>query len=164
MSAGDLVNATAIGNGAFVNASNKIRLGNEAVTVIEGQVAYTYTSDRNQKENFKTMDGDEVLRKIRDLTISSWNYKGQDPQQLRHYGPVAQDFFSAFGHDGIGICGDSTTINSGDMAGIMMIAVQTLEKRTAEIEKMKTENAELKATMTSLQAQIVALREKLSEK
>jgi Chaperone of endosialidase len=39
-----LTNSTAIGNGSRINASNKIRLGNTAVTVIEGQVAYT-TSD-----------------------------------------------------------------------------------------------------------------------
>jgi len=38
VSAGNLTNATAIGFAATVNASNKIRLGNTFVTVIEGQV------------------------------------------------------------------------------------------------------------------------------
>ena len=32
----NLFNATAIGYGAIVNASNKIRLGNSFVTVVEG--------------------------------------------------------------------------------------------------------------------------------
>ena len=45
---------------------------------------------------------------------------------------MAQDFFAAFGRDGVGTIGTPTTINSGDMAGILMIAVQGLEKRTAE--------------------------------
>ena len=49
---GNLNNATAIGFGATVNVSNKIRLGNNAVTVIEGTVAFTAVSTKTQKENF----------------------------------------------------------------------------------------------------------------
>ncbi len=48
-----LTNSTALGNGASVNASNKIRFGNTAVTVIEGQVAYT-VSDGRFKSNLKS--------------------------------------------------------------------------------------------------------------
>ena len=155
VSAGDLTNATAIGNGAVVNASNNIRLGNTAVTVIEGQVAYTFTSDRTQKENFRPVDGDEVLRKIRGLSLMSWNLIGQDPQQFRHYGPVAQEFFAAFGHDGLGTSGAPTTINSGDMAGILMIAVQTL---TRENELMKAENANLRTRLETLEQLVTGTR------
>src|SRR5262249_11709727 len=57
--AGNLFNATAIGNGAIVNASNKIRLGNVRVRVIEGQVAFTASSDKTQKENFQPVNGEE---------------------------------------------------------------------------------------------------------
>lgn len=131
---GAITNATAIGANAKVDASNKIRLGDANVTVIEGQVAYTFTSDENAKENFRPVDGDEVLRKLRKLNLASWNYKGHDPEQFRHYGPVAQEFFEAFGHDGIGTSGTPTTINSGDQAGILMIAVQALERRNQELE------------------------------
>src|SRR5262249_56424756 len=122
--AGDLTNATAIGAGAVVDASNKVRIGDSSVTVIEGQVAYTFSSDRNKKENFQTVDGEEVLRKIRRFDLTSWNYIGQDAKTLRHYGPMAQDFYNAFGHDAIGAVGTPTAINSGDMAGIMMIAIK----------------------------------------
>jgi hypothetical protein len=130
----DLFNATAIGYFATVNASNKIRLGNQYVTVIEGQVPYTFTSDKNQKENFQPVEGEDVLRKLGDVNITSWNYIGHDPQHFRHYGPVAQEFFAAFGHDGVGTVGTPTTINSGDVDGILMIAVQALEKRNAELK------------------------------
>ena len=115
VSMGNLTNATAIGSGAIVDASDKVRIGNSSVTVIEGQVAFTSVSDRNQKENFKPVDGEEVLEKIREISVQSWNYIGHDPKEFRHYGPVAQDFFAAFGHDDIGTVGTSTTINSGDM-------------------------------------------------
>jgi trimeric autotransporter adhesin len=147
-----LSNATAIGNGAIVDASNKIRLGDDNVTVICGKVAFTVCSDRNEKENFQAVDGNEVLRKIRGLSLTSWNYKGNDPQQFRHYGPVAQEFFAAFGRDGLGTCGDSVTINSGDMAGIMMIAIQTLEKRTAENAGLKARIERLERLIESGQA------------
>ena len=131
VSTGNLTNATAIGANATVNASNKIRLGDSSVTVIEGQVAYTFTSDKTKKENFKPVDGEEVLEKIRGFELTSCNFIGHDPKEFRHYGPMAQDFFAASGHDGVGQIGTETTINSGDMAGILIIAVQTLEKRTA---------------------------------
>ena len=54
-----------------VNANNKIRLGNNPVTVIEGQVAFTASSDKNQKENFRPGEGEEVLRKIRRFELTS---------------------------------------------------------------------------------------------
>jgi hypothetical protein len=56
---------------------------------------------------------------------------------------MAQDFFAAFGHDGVGQIGSETTINSGDMAGILMIAVQALEKRTAELRQKEAQIAVL---------------------
>ena len=150
---GNLENATAIGANAVVDASNKIRLGNGSVSVIEGQVAYTFTSDKTQKENFKPVDGEEVLKKIENLNLTSWNYIGHDPKQFRHYGPMAQDFFAAFGNDGVGTIGTPTTINSGDMAGILMIAVQALEKQNRE---MKTENGDLKARLERLEKLMLA--------
>ena len=99
VSAGNLFNATAMGHGAIVNASNKIRLGNVRVAVIEGQVAFTASSDKTKKENFKPVDGEEVLGKIRGFELTSWNFIGHDPKEFRHYGPMAQDFYAAFGHN-----------------------------------------------------------------
>ncbi len=146
-----LTNATAIGAGAIADASNKIRFGNTAVTVIEGQVPYTYTSDRNEKQNFRAVDADEVLTKLRGLSVTSWNYKGQDAKQFRHYGPMAQDFFAAFGRDAVGTIGTPITITSGDLDGILMIAAQALEKRTVEQEKQITD---LKARLEALERRV----------
>jgi hypothetical protein len=151
VSTGNLTNATAIGSGATVNASNKIRLGDAAVNVIEGQVAFTASSDKTQKENFQPVDGEEVLGKIRGFELSSWNFIGHDPKEFRHYGPMAQDFFAAFGHDGLGQIGSETTINSGDLAGILMIAVQALEKRTAELKQKEARVAVLESRLEALE-------------
>jgi len=161
VSAGNLNNATAIGFAATVNASNKIRLGNTAVTVIEGQVAFTASSDKTKKENFKPVDAEEVLEKIRGFELTSWNFIGHDPKGFRHYGPMAQDFFEAFGHDGVGKIGTETTINSGDMAGILMIAVQALEKRTAELKQKEKQIALLESKLDQKDAQIAGLAARL---
>jgi Chaperone of endosialidase len=143
VSAGNLTNATAIGNSAIVNASNKIRLGDGSVNMIEGAVMFTAGSDKTKKENFQPVDGEEVLGKIRGFELSSWNFIGHDLKEFRHYGPMAQDFFAAFGNDGVGEIGSETTINSGDMTGILMIAVQALEKRTAELKQKEAQIAVL---------------------
>ncbi len=69
MSSGNLNNATAIGNGAIVNASNKVRIGNTAVTVIEGQVPFTTPSDGRFKFNIQeNVRGLDFIMKLRPVT------------------------------------------------------------------------------------------------
>lgn len=51
VSTGTLSNATALGSNTTVNASNKVRLGNSSVTVVEGQVPYTSPSDARFKRD-----------------------------------------------------------------------------------------------------------------
>jgi hypothetical protein len=158
VSVGNLSNATAIGYRAIVNASNKVRVGNAAVTVIEGQVGFTASSDRKQKENFQPVDGEEVLGKIRSMSLTSWNFIGHDPKQFRHYGPMAQDFFAAFGDDGVGKIGTPTTITTTDIDGILMVAAQALERRTVEqkkeIKALRAENADLKVRLEALERRV----------
>ena len=56
----------------------------------------------------KPVDAQGVLRKIRGLIVTSWNYVGRTPKEFWHYGPVAQDFFAVFGDDGVGTIGSPT--------------------------------------------------------
>jgi hypothetical protein len=159
VSSGTLVNATAIGANAVVNASNKVRIGDNKVTKIEGKVAFTFTSDRNLKENFVPVDGPQVVEKIRKLELTSWNYIDQDSKQFRHYGPMAQDFYAAFGKDSVGEIGTPTTINSGDMAGIMMSAVKELANRNAALaEQLSKEKSENRRQIQTLSIQLNEIR------
>ena len=98
-----------------------------------------------------------MLGQIRGFELTSWNFIGHDPKEFRHYGPMAQDFFAAFGHDGIGQIGTETTINSGYLAGILMIAVQALEKRTAELKQKEAQIAVLASKVEELTAKYVYL-------
>lgn len=67
-SSNNLVNAIALGYNAIVNASNKVRIGNAAVTVIEGQVPFTFPSDGRYKfqvqEDVKGLDFILQLRPV----------------------------------------------------------------------------------------------------
>ncbi|KAA5532114.1 T9SS type A sorting domain-containing protein [Taibaiella lutea] len=66
-----LFNATAIGNGTIVNASNKIRIGDANITLIEGAVPFT-PSDGRFKTNVKEEDvkGLEFIKKLRPVVYN----------------------------------------------------------------------------------------------
>ena len=54
----------------------------------------------------------------------------------------------------MGSVGAETTINTSDLAGILMIAVQALESRTAALADLTTENADLKERVEELERTI----------
>jgi trimeric autotransporter adhesin len=64
-------NATALGSSSVVNASNKVRIGNSTVTVIEGQVAYTWPSDARFKFNVtEEVKGLDFINKLRPVVYN----------------------------------------------------------------------------------------------
>ncbi len=66
---GNFSNATSIGAGAVANTSNKIRIGNSAVTAIEGQVPFTVPSDGRFKYSVKEdVKGLEFILRLRPVT------------------------------------------------------------------------------------------------
>lgn len=74
VSTGNLTNSTAIGCQAVVNANHKIRLGNTFITVIEGQVPYTWPSDARFKKNVsEKVAGLNLIMRLRPVTYN-FNY------------------------------------------------------------------------------------------
>lgn len=62
-------NSTALGANTVISASNQVRLGNNAVTSIGGQVAWTTLSDaRFKTENSKKVPGIDFIKKLRPVT------------------------------------------------------------------------------------------------
>lgn len=116
-----------------------------------GGNSWVLLCDRNKKENFSPVDGEAFLEKIEKMPLSSWNYKGQDPKHFRHYGPMAQDFFKAFGHDSYGTIGTDTTINQADLEGVNLIGVQALAKRT---QQLREKHSELLREIESIKTQL----------
>jgi hypothetical protein len=124
------------------------------VEVAPGGGSWSSISDRNRKENFLALSGDDVLWRLRAVPVTTWNYRSQ-ARGIRHIGPMAQDLHAAFG------VGESDLlISSVDIDGINMAGVKALDERTvrqaARIEALETENAELRARLDRLEALIRA--------
>ena len=80
-------NATAIGQGVQITASNQVRIGNTAVTSIGGQVGWTTFSDVNIKSNIRQdIPGLDFIMRLRPV---SYNYDLQKLQQLQGTRPGA---------------------------------------------------------------------------
>lgn len=137
----------------FTNSGSTV-----GVQVAAGGNSWATISDRRKKENFQGVDGESFLKKIAQMPLSSWNYIGQDKKVFRHYGPMAQDFFAAFGHDGIGTIGNDTTIASADIDGVNLIAIQALEKRTRDLQQandaLESQNLELRTALETLKSRV----------
>ena len=114
-------------------------------------------SDRRKKERLVIADGEHVLAGFRSLTLGSWNYIGQDAAQYRHYGAIAQEWFAAFGHDGIGTIGSDTLLASADVDGVLCIAVKALEQRTAELNEKSAEISSLRSEVAVLKKQVASM-------
>jgi len=128
------------------------------VSLPAGGNSWATISDRNKKENFAAVDGEAFLRKIAKFNLTSWNYKGQDPATHRHYGPMAQDFYAAFGKDQYGTIGNDTTISQADMEGVSFVAIQALVKENeamkAKINHLEQKNSTLNTELNVLKAEL----------
>jgi hypothetical protein len=138
------------------------------VTLAAGGNSWAQISDVRRKENFIPVNGEDFLNKIAQFKLTSWNYKGQDAKSFRHYGPMAQDFYAAFGNDQLGTIGNDTTITSGDFDGINFIAIQALEKRTSDLNnanlKLQQENKILLESIENMKAEMSSQKAELNKK
>jgi hypothetical protein len=101
-----------------------MRLTSSGLTV---NGVFVSASDRNLKENFNPVNGREVLEKVATLPLSKWNFKA-DPES-RHVGPMAQDFYAAFG-----VGPDDKHITTIDESGVALAAIQGLNQKLEEKE------------------------------
>lgn len=111
--------------------------------------AWVDVSDVNRKHLFQPVAGEDVLTRLRSLPITTWGYKVEDAS-VRHLGPTAQDFHTAFG-----LGSDNTTITGVDEAGVALAAAKALDARTTaqqqRIEALEAENAALRARLDRLE-------------
>jgi len=149
MSSTAVTNATA-DNQFIVRASGgTIFYSNTALTagvsLAAGAGSWATVSDKNKKEHFKSVNSTDILSKISQMEITSWNYKSQSPS-IRHIGPMAQDFYKAFNF------GESdTTITTVDIDGVSLAAIQALAVKTNELQLKANEVEKLKAKIEILE-------------
>ncbi len=114
--------------------------------------ALTELSDASAKENFVAIDGQDMLARLADVPITTWNYI-EDDDAVRHMGPMAQDFYAAFA-----LGPDERHVAPLDANGVALAAAQelyqTVQAQDAQIEQLEQRIAALEALVeTMLQAQ-----------
>jgi len=114
------------------------------VFVAGGSGTWSSVSDRNAKANVEPVDAQRVLDRVAALPISTWNYRTQE-SGIRHLGPMAQDFRSAFG-----LGENDTTIATVDAQGVALAAIQGL-------------NAKVEALLAAKDREIAALEARIAE-
>jgi hypothetical protein len=120
------------------------------VYLMGGSSGWASFSSRELKENFRELDGEELLGKIARMSITEWNYKTNP--EIKYIGPVAEEFAEAFHLNS----DDPGGINTISIDGVNMAGVQALEHRTGA---MRAELDELRALVKALKAEVRALRD-----
>ena len=134
--------ARTTGGVRFVSAIDGSGNPTAGVTLAAGGGSWSSISDLNAKANFSSVDGQDVLASLAEVPITTWNYKAQDAS-IRHMGPMAQDFYAAFG------LGESdTSITTVDADGVALAAIQGLYEL---LQETRAENAALEARIGQLE-------------
>jgi len=144
-----------LSTGGTVTVSGSLSLGSVAsshfIDVQGGAYCdgtdWVNASDAASKENFRAVDGADLLKQIADLEISRWNYKGQD--NVEHIGPTAQDFQAAFG-----VGANDKSISTIDPSGIALAAIKELQRQNQELAG---QNDALRGELESLRREVRAL-------
>lgn len=90
-------------------------------------------SSKKVKDRNESLDGDDVLTKVKGLKVDRWGYKGDS--QL-HVGPYAEELHQKFG------IGDGTTIGPTDVGGVALAAVKQLNDKVDALGKRMGLNLE----------------------
>jgi len=114
-----------------------------------GAGTWTCSSSRDIKRNFETVDIGEVLARVVALPMTTWQYKTE--AGVRHLGPMAQDFYSAFG-----LGPDNQSIAMADASGVALAAIQGLNA------KLEEQAAEREAKIAALVRELGELRDRVT--
>lgn len=171
VSAKNLYNATALGNGAVVNSNDKIRFGNAAVTVVEGPVAYTFSDGRFKSDiSENDVKGLEFINKLRPVVYNLetkkitefWTKNMSAEAKKRHLdnnfepstairqsGFIAQEVEKAAKEAGYNFNGVHTPANENDNYSIsysqfVVPLVKGMQEQQAMIEQLTKQIEELK--------------------
>ena len=101
-------------------------------------------SDAALKENRDAVDEHQVLESLLEVPIETWNYIA-DPEEIRHMGPMAQDFFAAYG------LGDDDRLNAIDVQGVALASIQALHEI---VQEKDAQIVELEARLIELEGHV----------
>jgi hypothetical protein len=131
----DLVNATAIGANATVMESNMVRIGDEYVGIIEGQVPWSFPSDIRIKKNIQEINhGLDLVMKLNPV-----EYQTLTDSRIS-CGFIAQEIWNLFGSEYaiIHVNNDedrSLSLRITDLIAPMVKAIQEQQEMIVELQK-----------------------------
>jgi hypothetical protein len=193
VSVNNLADATAIGESAVVNASNKVRIGNTGITVIEGQVAWSNPSDARFKYNVQNnVPGLDFISRLKPVTYQFDTQKFDehliqnfpDSAQIQHIskaeysqsmgiihsGFIAQEVEKAcleigYRFDGLHVPDTRNKTDNYSLAYSQFIVplVKSIQEEDAKVEQLKTENKQLKTSVEQVKAENENLKASLTE-
>jgi len=154
-SANDQFNVRASG-GTNIYSAPDLSAG---VTLAPGGGAWVTVSDYRLKDNRQDIDQVEILNRLMNIPVQSWNYKSQDAS-IRHIGPMAQDFNPAFG-----FTESPLGISSIDCDGVALAAIQGLYKLyNQELQKSHEQRINHDQRINQLECIIQKLIQQLTSK
>lgn len=152
--------------------------GSAGVRLDRASGSWSSLSAGTAKTAVDPVDGPAVLDGLRDIDISTWRYDGQ-AEDVRHMGPMAEDFADAFG---LGTADDH--IANVDADGVALAAIQGLAERfeeattdlrarieardarivelAAEADEVRAENEQLRARVETLEDRFASLEASLA--
>lgn len=155
VSTNNIHNATAIGEAAVVNASDKVRIGNTTVTVIEGQVGFTAASDKRLKENISELSaGLEFIMKLKPVSYQMKNLA----DKRTNWGFIAQDIENLVGESNaiLTVGGDEERTLGLRYTDFVAPLVKAVQEQQTEIDELKSLLQEYRSELESLKTQIKA--------
>ncbi len=130
-----------------VGATPAMRVTHDGNVEIAGTLVQG--SSRDIKHGFTSVDANSILAKVDALNISRWHYN-RDNSGAAHLGPMAEEFYAAFG-----LGADDKHLAPTDLAGVAVASVKALNQRVreqnAEIGALKAEAATLEARLQRLE-------------
>jgi trimeric autotransporter adhesin len=139
----------ATGGARFITAINgSTGAPTAGVTLAPGGGSWASLSDEASKTGITAVSGRNVLAKLESVPVSKWSYRAQD-DSIRHIGPMAQDFYRAFG-----VGEDRRHIASVDADGVALAAIKGLHR---ELRTERRHRHELEGRVADLEARLAAL-------
>ena len=89
------------------------------VSLAPGEKEWREVSDRDAKKDILDVERDAVLLGLLGTPVFTWSYRASSPE-IRHMGPMAQDFHAAFG-----LGGSDKTMTALDELEIAIHAART---------------------------------------
>jgi trimeric autotransporter adhesin len=130
------------------------------VSLSAGGGSWNNLSDRNAKEKFTSVASQNVLARLAGLPITKWSYKTESG--VTHIGPMAQDFYSAFG-----VGEDERHISTVDEEGVALAAIQglnqKLEEQQGELKDKDKDILQLQENVAELKAMVLKLAQNQSK-